>query len=178
MATDKGTRKNFIAWYKEEFGFIASAATAVHDVQMLKICSTLSEFDNDPVANVCRAISKDAGQSVAKVATTRLKLACFWIKHQHWTSREIGTTLKALVHVKFEGTTDLLRQRKCDKDNWTSKNKEPKYTPLTLDTASTSKVFDKVKNLLGRVRGMTGVPLVYVIRILIIGAPLGARAYP
>jgi hypothetical protein len=42
------------------------------------------------------------------------------------------------------------------------------YTPLTLDTASATKVFDKVKNLLAHVCGMTGVPLVYVIKILII----------
>jgi hypothetical protein len=49
-----------------------------------------------------------------------------------------------------------------------SKNKEPEYSPLTLDTASATKVFDKVKNLLARVCCMTGVPLVYVIRILFI----------
>jgi hypothetical protein len=40
--------------------------------------------------------------------------------------------------------------------------------PLTLDTASATKVFDKVKNLLAHVRGVTGVLLVYVIRILIV----------
>jgi hypothetical protein len=50
----------------------------------------------------------------------------------------------------------------------TSKNKEPEYTPLTLDTSSATKVFDKVKKILARVLGMMGVPLVYVIRILII----------
>ncbi len=86
MARDKDTRKNFIAWNKEEFGFTANAATTLHDVQMLKTCLTLSELDNDTIANICKAISKDTGQSVAKVATTRLKLACFWIKHQHQTS--------------------------------------------------------------------------------------------
>jgi hypothetical protein len=81
MARDKDTRENFIAWYKEEFGFTANAAIALHDVQMLKTCSTLSELDNDAIANICKAISKDTGQSVAKVATTELKLACFWIKY-------------------------------------------------------------------------------------------------
>ncbi len=42
------------------------------------------------------------------------------------------------------------------------------YTPLTLDTSSATKVFDKVENHLARVRGVMGVPLVYVVRILII----------
>jgi hypothetical protein len=77
-------------------------------------------------------------------------------------------TLKALVRVKSEGTISLLQQQKCDGDNRTSKNNEPKSTPQTLDTSSATKVFEKVKNLLARVHGMTGVPLVYVIRILII----------
>jgi hypothetical protein len=58
------------------------------------------------------------------------------------------------VCVKFEGTIDLLQQQKRDKE--------------ILDTASTTKVFDKVKNILAHVRDVTGVPLVYVIRILII----------
>jgi hypothetical protein len=168
MARDKDTHENFIAWYKEEIGFTANATAVLYDMQMFKTCSTLSELDNDAVANICKAVSKDTSQSVAKVAATRLKLVCFWIKHRYRTSQEIGTTSKALVQVKFEGRISLLRQQKPDEDNWTSKNKEPKYTPLTLDTSSATKVFDKVKNLLARVHGMTSEPLVYVIRILII----------
>ncbi len=50
---------------------------------------------------------------------------------------------------------------------------------LTLDTATATKVFHKVKTILARVRGLTGVPLVYVIRVVLIpeeekdGPPLG-----
>jgi hypothetical protein len=108
MSRDKDTHENFIPWYKEEFSFTANAATALHDVQTLKTCSTLSELDDDAIANICKAVSQDTGQSVAKVAGTRLNLVGFWIKHQYRTSREIGTTSKALVHVKFEGIIDLL----------------------------------------------------------------------
>jgi hypothetical protein len=96
-------------------------------------------------------ISKDTGQSVAKIASTKFKFACFWIKHQHWTSREICGTWKLLVKLKYQGTIDLLRQQKQDKDSWTSKNKEPEYIPLTLDTATAIKVFDKVKNIFAHV---------------------------
>ncbi len=39
---------------------------------------------------------------------------------------------------------------------------------LTLDTATATKVFDKVKTILGRVHGVTGMPLVYVIRVVLI----------
>ena len=97
ITRDRDIRKNFIAWYKEEFGFTANAATTLHNVQMLKDAMTLSELDNDAVANICKAISKDTGQSVAKIAKTKLKLVCVWIKHQHRTSKEIGGTGRPLV---------------------------------------------------------------------------------
>jgi hypothetical protein len=96
MARDKDTHENFIAWYSQEFGFTANAATALHDMQVLKGAMTLSELDNDALANICKAISKDTGQSVAKIAATKLKLTCFWIRHQIRTSREIGGTRRPL----------------------------------------------------------------------------------
>ncbi len=39
---------------------------------------------------------------------------------------------------------------------------------LTLDISTAMKVFAKVKTILGRVRGITGVPLLYVIRVVLI----------
>jgi hypothetical protein len=112
MARDKDTRNNFLAWYSQEFGFTASAATALHDVQMIKDAKTLSELDDDAVANICKVISKETGQSVAKIAATKLKLACFWIMHQIQTLREIGGTGRALVKIPYSGTIDLLQQQK------------------------------------------------------------------
>ncbi len=86
MARDKDTRKIFVAWYKEVFGFTANATTALYNVQMLKNFVTLSKLDNKADANICKVVNKDTGQSVAKLAATRLKLLCFWIKHQYRTS--------------------------------------------------------------------------------------------
>jgi hypothetical protein len=91
MALITDTRENVITWFTREFGFSCNAATALHDVQALKDAQALSELDdNDAVANVCKAVGKDIGQSVAKIAVTKLKLACFWVRHQYRTSREIG----------------------------------------------------------------------------------------
>jgi hypothetical protein len=165
---DKDTRENFLAWYIQEFGFNTNAATTLHDVQMLKDAKTLSELDNDTTASICKAVSKDTGQSIAEIAATKYKLVCFWIRHQIRTLREIGGTGRPLVDIKYSGTIDLLQQQKQDEDNWAAKNKEPEYTLPTLDTATTMKVFDKVKSILARVRGVTGMPLVYVIRVVLI----------
>ena len=72
------------------------------------------------------------------------------------------------MKIPYSGTIDLLQQQKQDKDNWAADNKEPEYTLLTLDTATATKVFDKVKSIFAQVRGMTGMPLVYVIRVVLI----------
>jgi hypothetical protein len=168
MARGANTGKNFTAWYIQEFGFKSNAATTLHDVQMLKDAKTLSELDDDAIANICKAVSKDTGQSVAKIAATKLKLTCFWIRHQIQTSREIGGTGRPLVKIPHTGTIDLLGQQKQDKVNWAANNKEPEYTLLTLDPATATKVFDKVKSFLARVRGVTGMQLVFVIRVVLI----------
>ncbi len=45
---------------------------------------------------------------------------------------------------------------------------EPKFPSLTLDTSTATKSFDKVRTILGRTRGVTGVPLSYVIRVALV----------
>ncbi len=78
MAPNTDTRENVITWFTREFGFSRDAATVLHNVQALKDAQALSKLDDDDaVANVCKAVGKDVGQSVAKIAATKLKLACF-----------------------------------------------------------------------------------------------------
>jgi hypothetical protein len=108
MGRDSNTRDNFLLWFIQEFGFNLNTATALYDVQILKFAKTLSELDNDTVANICKAVSKDNGQSVAKIAATKLKLACSLIRHQHWNSREIGGTGRPFVKILYSGNIDLL----------------------------------------------------------------------
>ncbi len=110
MAPNTDTRLNLIAWFTMEFGFSINAATALHNVQALKDAQALSKLDDDDaVANVCKAAGKDVGQSVAKLAATKLKLACFWIRHQYRTSREVGGTQRPLVKIKYSGDIDRLK---------------------------------------------------------------------
>ncbi len=85
----------------------------------LKDALTLSKLDDDDaVANVCKVVGKDVGQSVAEIAATKLKLACFWIRHQYRTSREIGGTQRPLVKIKYSGEIDRLRQQKQEEEQW------------------------------------------------------------
>ena len=45
---------------------------------------------------------------------------------------------------------------------------EPDYPSLTIDTSNATKSFDKVKTILGKTRGVTGMPLLYVIRVALV----------
>jgi hypothetical protein len=169
MAPNTYTRENVITWFTREFGFSRNAATALHDVQALKDAQALFELDDDDaVANVCKAVSIDVGQSVAKIAATKLKLACFWVRHQYRTSKEIEGTQRPLVKIIYSGEIDCLRQQKQEEDQWAAARTEPKYPSLTLDTSTATKAFDKVRTILGRTRGVTGVPLLYVIRVALV----------
>jgi hypothetical protein len=132
MAPNSDTRENFLLWFTKEFGFSCNAATALYNVQMLKDAQTLSELHNDAVANICKAVSKDVGQSVAEVAATKLKLACVWIRHQHRTLREIGGTQRPLVRIEYSGEIDLLREQKREENQWAAAHTEPEYPLLTL----------------------------------------------
>jgi hypothetical protein len=109
QVNDKKLRHlDFLLWFIQEFGFNTNAATTLYNVQMLKDAKTLSELDDDAVANICKAVSKDTGQSVAKIAMTELKLVCFWIRHQHRTSREIGVASRPLVKINYSEAIELL----------------------------------------------------------------------
>jgi hypothetical protein len=59
MARDSNTRDNFLLCYIQEFGFNLNTVTALYKVQMLKDAKTLSELDDDTIANICKVVSKD-----------------------------------------------------------------------------------------------------------------------
>ncbi len=150
MAPNTDTRENVITWFTREFGFSRNAVTALQDVQALKDAQALSKLDdNDAVANVCKVVGKDVSQSIAKIAATKLKLACFWVRHQYRTSREIGGTQRPLVKIVYSGEIDRLQEQKREEDQWAAACTEPEYPSLTLDTSTATKVFDKVKTILG-----------------------------
>jgi hypothetical protein len=75
----------------------------------------------------------------------------------------IGGVQNPLVGIELATLNELKEQKRLE-DGWAANNKEPKYTAIALDLASAAKAFEKVKTILTHVRGVLGVPLVYVIR--------------
>jgi hypothetical protein len=87
--------------------------------------------------------------------------------HQICTGREIGGTQNPLVRTDL-ATLNLLKEQKRLEDGWAANNKEPKYTAIALDLASAAKAFEKVETILIHIRGVSGVPLVYIIQHLLL----------
>ncbi len=131
-------------------------------MQILKDKETLAELDNSTFNIICRSIRQDSNQPIAEVAVTRLKWLAFWFKHQDQTMCVVGMNAKPLVMTTLI-MINLLMMQKHLEDTWASEIKDPDYIAKTLDTSSAMKAFEKVKTIL-RVCGVTGVPLVYVVR--------------
>ncbi len=82
--------------------------------------------------------------------------------------RVIGGTQRPLVKIKYSGEIDRLHEQKREEDQWAAACTEPEYPLLTLDTSTTTKALDKVKTILGQTGGVTGVLLLYVIRVALV----------
>ena len=105
------TKANFIAWYRDMFGFTLQVSTALYDKQLLRNEKTLVKLDNCDVNNICHTIWHNPNKPIPKVAATWFKLAIFWIKHQDRTSRKIGMIAKPLVCVTLDTILILKEQR-------------------------------------------------------------------
>ena len=156
-------RPQFIASVRKVLKVSDHVATALYDQQLLTDAATIAEFGDSEVDSVCQTLCRDSKLPIAELSMTRLKLLTFWVRHQQRTGRAIGGPARHLVRVKL-AELNLLKEQKRLEDGWAVNNKEPNYTAMTLDLASAAKAFEKVKTILTRIRGVLGVPLVYVIR--------------
>ena len=132
MTQNSDTRSNFIAWYRDVFGFSDCVATTLYDNQLFKDTLTIAKFGNSEIGNVCCTLRCDSSLPITELAVTRLKLLTFWIRHRICTGRELGGTQNPLARTKLK-TLNLLNEQKRLKDGWAAKKKEPEYTAITLD---------------------------------------------
>ena len=95
MVRAADTKVNFIAWYKEVFGFTNAMAKALYDEQLLQDKKSLAKLSDSKIDSVIRAIRQTL--PIAGISGAQLKLAIFWIKHQDHTQREVGIPANPLV---------------------------------------------------------------------------------
>jgi hypothetical protein len=98
------------------------------------------------------------------LAVERLKLAAFCIKLYERTSRD----LPDWSEIEQSDLAEVQDQKKIEDDYLSNKDPGPDLKPMSLDVHSAPAAFEKVRIILAAMRGSTGIPLTYVIRLRLV----------
>ena len=149
----------------ETLGFSEAAAKQAVRYEQIDDMEAMAELTDDRCSNIVKNIrkvrargSKTRFLTVSDAALNRFQMAVYATKHARWTNRTIE------AHEVDTSDFDNLRAQREIED----KARETKPTlpaGLTLENdLRVAKTFESVVEHLGRYRGMTGVPLSYVVR--------------
>ncbi len=136
---------------------------ALHDQQLLKDIEAFDQTYDDKIDSICHAVRRgtggDTGTIIAKKSITRLKLTSFYVKHQAHTSRR----LRLLTTMTPDQILSLKDQRDLE-ILWKDTHLTPDMFPATvLEQKTANTTFEQICSMLARIRGVTSVPLAYVI---------------
>jgi hypothetical protein len=128
---------------------------------MIMTLDALCDLTNNIIKELCHAIRKPGGDGpghqISKLSVTHLKLFAFWARHMWWTSRGVDDW----TNMTYDKVKTLMNQKTLE-DNLL--NTKPPETPaMTLDPHSAAKAFTDMLILLGKMRGIAGHPLSYVL---------------
>lgn len=145
-------------------GFSPDATTALVEDQLLFNKETLLELDDDQVENLCKTVSKSGGNEgghfISEIAVTRLQLLVFYVKHLDRTDR---LRFMNLDNVDLDTIVFFTEQKKLE-GAWFKTNPENKHEAIQLDNQRAAEAFDLAVMTLRNIRGVSGVPLSYVVR--------------
>ena len=152
-------------------GFPEPAANALYIEQTLTDVEILSTLTNKSIDAIYNAVRKQGragkGDPIPILSIERLKLAVFCLKLAVRTSHPIQDWDK-IERCDLKAVKD---QKKMEDDYLSSKDPGPKLKSMSLDVHSAPTCFDKVRIILNAMRGCTGIPLTYVIRLHLIPQP-------
>ena len=156
------TRQMTIDMFRRVLIFNDGAATSLYDDQMITTFDVLRELDDDTIKEICRAIKKPGGAAlgyqISELSVTRFKLFAFWARHMWRTCRLIDEW----TDVTWDQVS-ILKNQKTLEDSYKDQ-KLPETPTMTLDVQSAAKAFLDMTVLLGKTRGISGIPLASVVR--------------
>jgi hypothetical protein len=154
--------KTTVDMFKRFLLFSQGAAEALYNDQMITALDTLQDLTDDIIKELCRAIRKPGGDvpghQISKDSVTRIKLFDFWARHMWRTSRVVDK----LMDTAWDDIKTLTNQKTL-KDNLLD-TKQPETLAMALDPQSAAKAFTNILILLGKMCGIAGHPLSYVLR--------------
>ena len=138
--------------------FSDGAAISLYDDQMITTFDVLRELDDDTIKETCRAIKKPGGAAtgyqISELSVTRFKLFALWARHIWRTCRSIDDW----TNITWDEVS-ILKNQKTLEDSLQDR-KLPETPAMTLDMQSAAKAFLDMVVLLGKMRGISGIPLV------------------
>jgi hypothetical protein len=150
----------------QNIGFSEAAAEAMADNQLLNRHEVLDQMDDASITDICKAVRKPGGREdghlIPEMAVQWLQLLVFYHKHLKRIQMKFEHDLATVANISN------LKEQKALEQDWTKQNPEHKLEPMQLDTQRAAQAFDQATTILRRIRGVTGVPLAYVVRHRII----------
>jgi len=155
-------RRTTTSMFRRVLLFSDGAAISLYDDQMIANFGILQELDDDTFKETCRVIKKPGGAAlgyqISELSVTRFKLFAFWARHMWRTCRSIDdwadiTWEEVSIPKNQKTLEDSLQDRKI-----------PETPAMTLDMQSAAKAFLDMVVLLGKMRGISGIPLAYVVQ--------------
>jgi hypothetical protein len=153
--------KTTVDMFKRVLLFNQRVAEALYNDQMITALDTLQDLTDDIIKELCRAIRKPGGDvpghQISELSMTHLKLFAFWARHMWRTSRGVDDW----TDTTWDDIKTLTNQKTL-KDNILD-TKQPETLAMTLDPQLAAKAFTDMLILLGKMRGIAGHPLSYVL---------------
>jgi hypothetical protein len=155
-------RRMTTAMFVRVLMFTKGASTSLYNDQMITAFDVLRELDDDTIKETCRAIKKPGGSAnghqISKLSVTRFKLFAFWARHMWRTCRPVFDW----TDVTWDEVS-ILKNQKILEDSLQDQ-KVPETPAMTLDMQSAAKAFLDMTVFLSKMRGISGIPLAYVVR--------------
>ncbi len=154
-------RMNTVDMFKRVLLFSQGAAEALYNNQMITTLDVLQDLNDDIIKELCHAIRKPGedvtAHQISKLSMTCLKLVALWARYMWWTSRGVDNWTDMI----WDDIKTLTNQKTLE-DNILD-TKQPKTPAMTLDLQLAAKAFTNMLILLGKMRGIAGHPLSYVL---------------
>jgi hypothetical protein len=155
-------RKTIVDMFKQVLLFSQVAAEALYDDQTIMTLDVLQDLTVNIIKELCHAIRKPGGDrpghQISKLSVTCLKLFVFWARHMWRTSRGVDDW----TDTTYDEVKTLTNQ-KTHEDNLLD-TKPPETPAMTLDPHLAAKAFTDMLILLGKMPGIAGHPLSYILR--------------
>jgi hypothetical protein len=148
--------------FKQVLLFSQGVAEALYNDQMITTLDVLQDLTDDIIKELCRAIRRlggdRPGHQISELSVTHLKLFAFWARHMWWTSRGVDDW----TDTTYDEIKTLTNQKTL-KDNLLD-SKPPETPAMTLKPHLAAKAFSDMLIILGKMRGIAGHPLSYLLR--------------